>query len=80
MLYEVITDAVADVFDFRPKAIIERLGLRNAIYTPTAAYGHFGRQPETRVPDAGATASVITSYSIHYTKLYDGGDPQRNLA
>jgi len=48
-----IADAVADVFDFRPKAIIERLGLRNAIYTPTAAYGHFGRQPETRVPDAG---------------------------
>jgi S-adenosylmethionine synthetase len=30
-------------FDFRPRAIIERLGLRRPIYRPTAAYGHFGR-------------------------------------
>ncbi len=53
-----IADAVSEVFDFRPAAIIERLGLRNAIYTPTAAYGHFGRKPETRVPDAGGTEAV----------------------
>ncbi|MFA6603803.1 MAG: methionine adenosyltransferase [Patescibacteria group bacterium] len=30
-------------FDFRPRAIIERLNLRRPIYRPTAAYGHFGR-------------------------------------
>ena len=30
-------------FDFRPQAIIERLGLRRPIFQPTAAYGHFGR-------------------------------------
>ncbi|TAK05732.1 methionine adenosyltransferase [Patescibacteria group bacterium] len=30
-------------FDFRPQAIIERLGLRRPIYRATAAYGHFGR-------------------------------------
>ncbi len=30
-------------FDFRPAAIIERLGLRRPIYRDTAAYGHFGR-------------------------------------
>lgn len=30
-------------FDFRPKAIIERLDLQRPIYTKTAAYGHFGR-------------------------------------
>jgi S-adenosylmethionine synthetase len=30
-------------FDFRPRAIIERLDLRRPIYRPTAAYGHFGR-------------------------------------
>ncbi len=34
---------VRDSFDFRPKAIIERFGLRRPIYTPTSAYGHFGR-------------------------------------
>ncbi|MCR4311225.1 MAG: methionine adenosyltransferase [Candidatus Taylorbacteria bacterium] len=30
-------------FDFRPKAIIERLNLRQPIYRQTAAYGHFGK-------------------------------------
>jgi S-adenosylmethionine synthetase len=54
-----LAEAVREVFDFRPKAIIERLGLRNPIYTPTAAYGHFGRTPETRVPDAGGDKPVM---------------------
>jgi S-adenosylmethionine synthetase len=36
-------DAVRKEFDFRPQAIIERLGLRRPIYQKTAAYGHFGR-------------------------------------
>jgi S-adenosylmethionine synthetase len=40
---EVIAKAVASVFDFRPGAIIERLGLRQPIFLETAAYGHFGR-------------------------------------
>ncbi len=30
-------------FDFRPAAIIERLGLRRPIFRQTAAYGHFGK-------------------------------------
>jgi S-adenosylmethionine synthetase len=30
-------------FDFRPLAIIERLGLRQPVFQKTAAYGHFGR-------------------------------------
>ena len=36
---------VSEVFDLKPEAIIERLGLRRPIYRRTAAYGHFGRQP-----------------------------------
>jgi len=31
-------------FDFRPRAIIERLNLRRPIYQKTASYGHFGRE------------------------------------
>ncbi|HEY9584368.1 MAG TPA: methionine adenosyltransferase [Candidatus Paceibacterota bacterium] len=31
-------------FDFRPKAIIEHLGLRQPIFSQTAAYGHFGKK------------------------------------
>ncbi len=50
---EKLSRAVAEVFDFRPGQIIDSLGLRSPIFTPTAAYGHFGRTPETRVPDAG---------------------------
>jgi len=39
---------VAEIFDMRPKAIEERLKLRKPIYQETAAYGHFGRQPEIK--------------------------------
>ncbi|PKN57621.1 MAG: methionine adenosyltransferase [Deltaproteobacteria bacterium HGW-Deltaproteobacteria-14] len=38
--------AVREVFDFRPAAMISQLDLRRPIFTPTAAYGHFGRSGE----------------------------------
>ncbi|QQG52221.1 MAG: methionine adenosyltransferase [Candidatus Falkowbacteria bacterium] len=38
-----ILKAVEAVFDFRPKAIIETLGLKKPVFLKTAAYGHFGR-------------------------------------
>jgi S-adenosylmethionine synthetase len=38
-----ISQAVRDVFDLRPAAIIRDLDLRRPIYKKTAAYGHFGR-------------------------------------
>ena len=38
-----IADAVNEVFDLRPGAILRDLDLRRPIYSPTAAYGHFGR-------------------------------------
>ncbi|MBQ7945512.1 MAG: methionine adenosyltransferase [Bacteroidales bacterium] len=41
-----IAQKVAEIFDLRPKAIEERLQLRKPIYTETAAYGHFGREPQ----------------------------------
>ena len=37
-----LSDIVNKNFDFRPLAIIERLGLRRPIYRATATYGHFG--------------------------------------
>lgn len=39
-----ISDLVKDKFDFRPKAIVERLALRKPIYLQTASYGHFGKE------------------------------------
>ena len=40
----VLQDAVAEVFDLRPAAIIRDLDLLRPIYAQTAAYGHFGRE------------------------------------
>ncbi len=40
-----IADKVREMFDLRPAAIIQRFGLKNPIYEPTAAYGHMGRKP-----------------------------------
>jgi S-adenosylmethionine synthetase len=42
-----IAKIVGKLFDLRPKAIEERLKLRNPIYEETAAYGHMGRKPQT---------------------------------
>jgi S-adenosylmethionine synthetase len=41
-----IAAIIRDAFDLKPAAIIETLGLKKPIYRPTAAYGHFGREPE----------------------------------
>ncbi len=38
-----IAEAVDQLFDLRPAAIIADLDLRRPIYRRTAAYGHFGR-------------------------------------
>jgi S-adenosylmethionine synthetase len=53
-----ISEAVREVFDLRPAAIIRDLDLRRPIYKKTAAYGHFGRSDKdltweqtTRVDD-----------------------------
>ena len=41
-----IAEKVKALFDLRPKAIEERLKLRNPIYSETASYGHMGRKPQ----------------------------------
>ena len=41
---EQIQDAVLEVFDLRPAAIIRDLDLLRPIYAQTASYGHFGRE------------------------------------
>ena len=41
---EAIETLVREHFDLRPAGLIDMLDLRRAIYQPTAAYGHFGRE------------------------------------
>merc|ERR1712023_222457 len=45
---QAITDAVKIEFDCRPGALAVSLALREPKYQETAAYGHFGRKPETK--------------------------------
>ena len=46
-----IAKRINKVFDMRPYAIIERFGLKNPVFLPTASYGHFGRDPFTKSID-----------------------------
>lgn len=41
-----IEKSIRDIFDLRPRAIVESLDLLRPIYARTAAYGHFGRELE----------------------------------
>ena len=41
---ERLVQILGEVFDLRPKAIIQQLDLLRPIYHKTAAYGHFGRE------------------------------------
>ena len=52
-----IIDAIDAVFDLTPGGIITALDLRKPIYTPTAAYGHFGRTPR-----AGSRGGTLFSW------------------
>lgn len=53
-----IARKIDQLFDLRPKAIEDRLKLRNPIYQETAAYGHMGREPQ-----------VVTK---HFRSRYEG--------
>lgn len=41
---EQIAEKINELFDLRPAKIVERFGLTNPIFLPTATYGHFGRE------------------------------------
>ena len=46
---QALSQAVREVFDFRPESIIRDLELAAPVFGPTAAYGHFGRSPRKAV-------------------------------
>ncbi|MFN0015631.1 MAG: methionine adenosyltransferase [Saprospiraceae bacterium] len=43
-----IAQKLQNLFDLRPAAIVRRFGLKNPIFGETAAYGHFGREPQKK--------------------------------
>ena len=56
---DILSDAVAKLFDLRPAAIIEKLQLRRPIYKATSAYGHFGRENKEFLWEATDMADAI---------------------
>jgi S-adenosylmethionine synthetase len=52
-----IAQKLLEIFDMRPAAIVRRFGLKNPIFSETAAYGHFGREPEKKTIQIGLNGS-----------------------
>lgn len=54
------------IFDMRPKAIEERLKLRNPIYEETASYGHMGREPKivTKTFETGSGEKITKKVEL----------------
>ena len=50
----------ASIFDMRPAAIIDRLKLKNPMYSETAAYGHLGREPKEVTKTFGINGKKVT--------------------
>lgn len=48
------------IFDLRPAAIVKHYGLKNPIFSETAAYGHFGRTPELKTMQIGVNGKSET--------------------
>ncbi len=57
-----ISEAINNVFDLRPAAIIRDLDLLRPIYSKTAAYGHFGRELPDFTWEKTDRASALKSY------------------
>jgi len=62
-----ISTKVQALFDMRPYAIVQRLGLQNPIFGATAAYGHMGRQPgQVSLNGNGQMAETFTWEKLDY--------------
>ena len=54
-----IAAKVQELFDLRPAAIIRKFQLKNPIYAPTAAYGHMGRKPYTKMVKVQGKEKIV---------------------
>ncbi|RSK46145.1 methionine adenosyltransferase [Hymenobacter perfusus] len=59
-----IAEKVQRLFDLRPYAIVQRLGLQNPIFAESAAYGHMGREAGTKqVQDAQGNTRTVETFT-----------------
>ncbi len=68
-----IVDAIRSTFDLTPRGIGKALDLRKPIYSPTSAYGHFGRPAEkityTTRAENGRKAREVKAMSFSWERL-----------
>ena len=69
-----IAEKLSQIFDLRPAAIVRRYGLKNPIFSETAAYGHFGRTPEMKTVFLGPNAKETKVETFTWEKLDAVGD------
>ena len=68
--YEMLANKILTIFDLRPFAIIKRFGLKNPIFIPTSAYGHFGRNPYQAEVEVKFNNNETTCKTIDGTDRY----------
>lgn len=65
---EALVKAVRDVWNLKPAAIIEQFDLLKPRYSPTAAYGHFGRDEASFTWEKTNKVEELVSRAKHYAK------------
>jgi S-adenosylmethionine synthetase len=78
MTDEQISDKISEIFDMRPAAIVDRFDLKKPIFTPTAAYGHLGREYEEKdidlypveIDESGGTKTTKMGHKKERAKFF----------
>lgn len=76
---EEIAEKIKKIFDLRPSAIIKRFGLKNPIFSETAAYGHMGRTPGKKVVYVNGDRKEVETFTWEKLDYVDAIKKEFNL-
>ncbi len=76
---EEIAEKIKKIFDLRPSAIIKRFGLKNPIFSETAAYGHMGRTPGKKVVYVNGNRKEVETFTWEKLDYVDAIKKEFNL-
>ena len=75
-----LAQRLMQLFDLRPSAIVKRFGLKNPIFSETAAYGHFGRLPETKTITSASGERQVETFTWERLDAVDAIKKEFGLA
>ena len=78
-----IAGTINKLFDMRPYSIVQRFGLKNPVFLPTASYGHFGRDSYSKTVDVyyevpGSKSKSLNGNGKNLTRKKLNSLPGRN--